>query len=203
MIRDYRKRKLQQALDVSLEDLKNQLEDLIETKDPKRIANLLKNGLNSSVWIGRNVIDYGKSHINPEKHNRELNPPSSIEIELLKEIKNKSEISPRKATYPEIFKAIFKERVYSHMDQEYDTLLEVPEIRSTMVLVPGVFNEIFSSTSFERGANHLQKKYGIKYFCPKIKGTKSAEKNAETLAEQIKSYSLLHPNEKLWLFAFS
>lgn len=203
MIRDYRKRKLQQAFDLSVDDLQNQVKDLIDTKDPAKVLHLVKNTINSTVWIGRNAIDYGASHLNPEKHNEKIIPPTSLEIELLEDITNKKNISPTRATFSEIFKVIFNERIFSHYDHSYQPITTIPKISSTLVLVPGVFNEVFSSAAFERGAKHLEKSFGIKYFSPKVKGTKSAEENAHQLAEQIIHYSEENPDERLWILAFS
>ena len=73
----------------------------------------------------------------------------------------------------------------------------------TIVLVSGVFNEIFSTPAFKRGAESLLDQYHIKHIAPVVDGRKGARENALALKKQIEDYIEDHPEERLWFFCFS
>lgn len=106
-------------------------------------------------------------------------------------------------TSDEIFKTIYNELEFAHHNKNYKSELKVPKIDATIVLISGVLNEVFSTPAFERGADHLLQTLGIKYFSPKIKGTKGASTNVRLLEKQLLDYVEEHKDEKLWILAYS
>lgn len=72
-----------------------------------------------------------------------------------------------------------------------------------LVLIPGVFNEIFSTAAFERGAKYLSSRYKLSYICPSISGRKSSDFNAKSLYQSLKAYTEINPEKRLWLLGFS
>ena len=77
----------------------------------------------------------------------------------------------------EVFKIIYNELTYSHLHENYKCPLSVPKINMTIVLVSGVFNEIFSTPAFKRGAEKLLDECNIKHIAPAVSGKKGSKEN--------------------------
>ncbi len=191
---------LKSASRLSKKDLQLKVQGLKERPTPKEAIFLLRNLLNSGVWIGRSSVKYIHSIVDftSKGDNEELTPAQRSILKRVQQLNDIDEYDEE-----EIFKCIYDEMEYSHYYPEHKPLLTVPEIKCTLVLIPGVFNELFSSAAFERAAQHLQDKTGIKYFAPKVNGFKACSHNSKLLKEQIDEYVEKHPNEKLWLICYS
>jgi len=191
---------LKSASEISKKDIVERLGALKDKPHPKEAIILIRNLLNSGVWLSRSSIKYIHSIVDFTSKGdfEELTPK---EMSILKRVQHGKAIE--EFSDEEIFKTIYNEMEYSHYFPDHRPLLSVPHIDYTMVLVPGVFNELFSTAAFERAAQHLEDRLDIKYFTPKVNGFKSCTHNAKLLQEQVEAYSKKHPNEKLWFICFS
>jgi hypothetical protein len=154
---------------------------------------------NSSIWLSRSAFTVLKSFFNIRQLENQ-NTNSEKAQEILAGVVNKSSVNALDA---EIFKTIYTELTHSHLHTEYVTLLKMPEINVTIVLVSGVLNEIFSTPAFKRGAANLLDQYNIKHIAPVVDGKKGSRENSALLKKQINQYLAENPNEKLWFFCFS
>lgn len=104
---------------------------------------------------------------------------------------------------PSFFPGVF-ELLFEKLEQKPVECLEFYKRDDIcLVLVPGVFNEFFSTAAFERGAKYLSEKYGLSYISPRISGTKSSTSNSKSLYNSLKAYTEINPTKKLWLLGFS
>lgn len=190
---------LKNATGTSILELKAGLKTFHENPTPKNALTLGKIFTNSSTWISSSTLRYGQALFNlgapiksPEDNPRKL-----------KIIKMVSEGKEVKASDLEIFKSIYRERLYHNLNPVSPSLLKFPETDITVVLIDGVLNEMFSTSMFERGLKNLNRLHGLKYFIPAIKGTKGSKYNSRFLTIQLKKYIKNHPGEKLWIMAYS
>lgn len=190
------------AASESVQDVSSRIGEILQNPNAYQVLLLLRSLINSGTWVGHSYIRLIISMLDIKSH--ELSHDfSDAENFIIDQIKSNRPISYKKATFADIFKAIYKELEYSHKYPEYTSRLSLPSTNCTLVLVSGVFNEIFSTPAFERGAKHLQEKTGIKFISPRVNGTKSSSYNSDILATQLKKYIDTNPNEKLWIIAFS
>lgn len=191
---------LQKAKEISKKDLQEKLNSFKKGAKPVDAIVLMRNLFNSGTWIGQSSLRYFLSLIDFTNHgDSSVLTPEQAEIltsvRLNKNITNFSD--------EDIFKTIYNEMEYSQYFPDHNPLIKVESLDCTIVLIPGVFNELFSTPAFERAAQHLHHNYGIKYFCPKVSGIKSCEHNSKLLERQLKAYIRRNPNEKLWLVCYS
>ncbi|EQC43444.1 lecithin:cholesterol acyltransferase domain protein [Bacteriovorax sp. Seq25_V] len=191
---------LRDATKFSKTDLQNKLKSLTSNPSPREAVFLLRNLLNSGVWIGQSTLRYLVSMID-FTNKGDLAEMTPSQASILKRVSQGNTIE--EFSDEEIFKTIYNEIEYSFYYPDHKPMLEIPRLNCTLVLVPGVFNELFSSAAFERAAIHLQEKYGIEYFTPRVNGFKSCEHNAKLLDRQVKSYVRKHPKQKLWFICYS
>lgn len=186
----------------SIEDVSSRIAQLLQNPNPYQLILLLRSLLNSSTWISHSYIRLIASLIDTKRYEHGPDYDEKTQF-ILNSVNRMKDISYKKASDIEIFKAIFNDLEFAYHNPEYKTQLDTPEIDCTIVLISGVFNEIFSTPAFERGVKHLQEKTGVKYICPKAPGTKSTEHNSQGIADQLKKYIKHNPNEKLWIISFS
>ncbi len=197
-----KKTQLKKATYSSYQDIAEKLKEFYSQPKPFQLILLIRSFLNSSVWIGNatflyfiSLLDFSQK--SPDPQNDEL------ALYILNRVASKSEINYKKASYTEIFKTIFNDLEFAHHNPEYKSKLEIPKLNCTIILVPGVLNEIFTTPAFARGALYLSKKFNLKIFAPKVIGTKSSHYNQELLKEQLYQYIEKNPEEKLWILCFS
>lgn len=196
------KKQLKQALNTSYEDLNKEVEKILKHPTPLLLFNAAKKATGAFAWTSNAFFTYVASHtkIGLKKHNEVIN---KTEAEVLKKIASHEPIDFKVLPLEVVFKIIHKELVYSYLNPRHRSVLKCPTIKPTLVLVAGIFNELFNSAAFERGTKSLQKKHGFQYFVPRVHGTKGVKFNARLLEEQLKDYITKHPKEKLWLLAHS
>jgi hypothetical protein len=194
---------LKKATSVGSDEVVSRIEDFSADPSVKNLIILTRGLTTSGVFISRSFLRYLTSHIDFSK--TEPDQLSEADLSILKSVSKKIPIDPFQASPKEIFSAIFRERVLNHDEPNKHATIELsPEpFKTTLVLVSGVLNEIFSNAAFERGAQHLSKNLGIHYICPKVDGTKSVEFNSNLLKDQLIDYTEDNPEEKLWLLGFS
>lgn len=194
-----RKDVLSYAKHTSAEEIVFNLQKLIKLKDKKDVLKTVLSITNSSIWLSRSAFTVLKSYF-------DVRPIDDLDLhtekaqDIIANVINKRTVD---ATDQEIFKTIYHELAHSHMVNDYKTSLKMPNLNVTIVLVSGVFNEIFSTPAFKRGAVALLDKYNIKHIAPVVDGKKGARENSLALKKQIEEYIENNPEERLWFFCFS
>lgn len=191
----------EKAAKVSVDEVVARIEDFTSEPTPQSLVILLRGLTTSGVYITRSFLSYLISHI--QLGNEEKQVLNETEKLIVDHVYAKQPIDSHVAGPQEIFGAIFKDVLIQHEDPHYDPSKRIQKFDSTLVLISGVFNEIFSTAAFERGAKHLSKILGVHYICPAVHGTKSVEVNSKLLEDQLHDYCNSNPDEKLWLLAFS
>jgi hypothetical protein len=168
------------------------------TEKKERLRSILSL-TNSSVWLSRSALKLLKSSMDlrfleNDNHN------NSRAQEILACVTNGRTLEAKDS---EVFDIIYRELTHSHLHHNSHSLLTVPQINVTIVLVSGVLNEYFSTPAFKRGAEKLFNQYNIKHLTPLVEGTKGSRENAAALKKQIDLYVQNNPDEKLWFFCFS
>lgn len=195
--------RLQRATTVGSQEIVSRVEDFSADPSLKNLIILTRGLTTSGVFISRSFLRYLTSHVDFSKTEKiELTENDKT---ILSSVETGTPIDSFQASPKEIFTAIFKERILSHDEpnKDFGAKLSPKPFKTTLVLVSGVLNEIFSNAAFERGAQHLSSSLGIHYICPKVDGTKSVEYNSNLLKDQLIDYSNENPEEKLWLLGFS
>lgn len=193
------------AKETSTKELKESLSILIKKPSVNSLLDLAKVITNTSSWVSlsyirhlHGLIDFSQKDLKKKK--RELSDPRIQQI--LNNVKNRTypneEISDQ-----ELFRCIYNELEYAYHNPDYESPLKMPNVNVTLMLVSGVFNELFSTPAFDRGAQHLFNNHGINYIHLMAKGTKGSDYNALLIREQIKKYSEENPDHKIWLVGFS
>lgn len=191
---------LENAANESVKDFKRGAQNFISEPSLKNYAKLSRSVFNSSTWLGKSTFRLLRP-IEPSYIEKVNYLQSSSAQYILKAVAQKKTISHRRATYSEIFKTIFYDFEISHLDRSYKRISKMPEIESSVLLVSGVLNEIFTTPAFERGAKYLNETYGIDFdYCP-TSGTKNTAQNSAMINEHFSS--LLENEKPIWIFAFS
>lgn len=186
------------SLKISIKEIVRETKGMTSSPNHAQFLNLLKVVTNDSAWVGQAFLRHLKQKMLKKNQTFAKNSESDLIINAVVNNIPLPGIAP--AT---IFKAIFSELEHSHHNPAFKTALKIPEIKLTIVLISGVLNEIFSTPAFERGAQHLYQKHGIRYIKPKVNGLKASQHNIEVLHTQLTEYIKQNKNEKLWLVAFS
>jgi hypothetical protein len=189
----------QYARSTSTSELLHNITQIAQAKNKKDLINPLLTLSKHSVWIGRTGWHYLSSFLDL-RFLENKNHFNSKAQEILAGVANNRTVE---ATDNEVFRTIYDELIYSHLHENYKCPINVPKIDMTIVLVSGVFNEIFSTPAFKRGAEKLLDDYKIKHIAPSVSGRKGSKENAKNLKKQIDHYIKNHPEEKLWFFCFS
>lgn len=194
-----RKDVLSYAKHTSAEEIVFNLQKLIKLKDKKDVLKTVLSITNSSIWLSRSAFTVLKSYFDVSSID-DLDLHTEKAQDIIANVINKRTVD---ATDQEIFKTIYHELAHSHLVDDYKTSLRMPAVNVTIVLVSGVFNEIFSTPAFKRGAETLLDKYNIKHIAPTVDGKKGARENSLALKKQIEEYMEINPDERLWFFCFS
>lgn len=194
-----RKDVLSYAKSTSAEEIVFNLQKLIKLKGKKDVLKTVLSITNSSIWLSRSAFTVLKSYFDVSSID-DLDLHTEKAQDIIANVINKRTVD---ATDQEIFKTIYHELAHSHLVDDYKTSLRMPKLNVTIVLVSGVFNEIFSTPAFKRGAETLLDKYNIKHIAPIVDGKKGARENSLALKKQIEEYMEINPDERLWFFCFS
>ncbi len=189
--------------------IKNEVSENLTSKKFKsrsrKFISLTKTLTNSSIWISRSSIKYLKSYLDIKNYHNENLTNERSRIILEKIHKNLPMPISLQVEDHEIFRIIYSELMYAHFNRNEQTQLK-PKIKNkniTIVLISGVFNEIFSTPAFQRGADFLFDKYQLKNININVSGVRDCKSNAETIKNELDLYCKENPNEKLWLVSFS
>ena len=196
------KGRIHYAKTTSVGELNKRLSELKESKSPIDMARVVHGLTNSSIWLGHSYYRYLKTTLDLKTALHDLEFSQEDET-ILKIIANPNKKLPDHISMQEVFEVVFKELEYAHFHKSYHPLVYSRPIKTTIVLISGVLNEIFSTPAFERAAIELHRKHGIKYICPEVKGMKGVETNVLLLENQLREYIEQNPKEKLWIIGFS
>ncbi|MFA6237264.1 MAG: hypothetical protein WC635_08075 [Bacteriovorax sp.] len=190
---------LSYASTTSLEEFVFNIQKIKSSRTKKDFLKSLISVTNSSVWLSRSAFVVLKSFFDIRQLENQ-NFKNEKAQEILAGVINKRTVDAPDA---EIFKTIYVELTHAHLHSDYKPLIVIPPIDVTIVLVSGVFNEIFSTPAFKRGAANLLDEYNIKHITPVVDGKKGSQDNSVLLRKQIDKYIEENPDEKLWFFCFS
>jgi hypothetical protein len=194
-----RKDVLNYAKQISVDEIVFNLQKIRSYKSQKEILKTILSITNSSIWLSRSAFTVLKSYFDISSLEN-INLKSEKAQDIIANVTNRRTVD---ATDQEIFQTIYHELTHDHLDKVYRTSLTIPKIDVTIVLVPGVLNEIFSTPAFKRGAEALLDQYGIKHIATVVDGTRGSHDNSLVLKKQIEDYIEANPSEKLWFFCFS
>jgi hypothetical protein len=183
-------------------DLKEALRDLGNSPNPFDLANFVKIAGNSGVWLSRSALRYLVSQVNFSINLSDYSPDSRAKI-ILEAVSNGNPLDSEKYSEQEVFQTLFNDLEYAHHNHLYQTPLRLPETNITIGLISGVFNELFSTPAFSRGADHLKKEAGLKSFFLKASGSKGIPHNSKLIKKQLDKFTAKNPEAKIWLVAFS
>ncbi len=191
----------------NLTDTSKTLKDTLKTQlknfslNNPNIKQLIKDSITQTTHLGNISWEYLKSLYdfsyleNPQekaKHNK-----------IIAAVASGEQLDPIRYEQSEIFHTIFEELKLYSIDPERSKQLVTPKIDATIVLLSGVFNEMFHKADFERGVANYCTKTGTKYLVPQLSGIKSSLYNTKLLEEQLTKYIQENPKQKLWILAFS
>ena len=169
-------------------------------KSPSMLSSLIlaRSLINSGTWLANSASRLVTDHLSAIK-GQELKEFDQRIQQNCQSILKGADVKIAPSLLPATFELLFEylERETSVCAENYqrDDLC--------LVLIPGVFNEIFSTTAFERGAKYLSKRYALSYICPSISGRRSSSTNSKALFQSLKAYTEINPTKKLWLLGFS
>lgn len=186
---------------MSLRDVKESFMGLGRKPAPTDILQLVKMLTTSGIWISRSTLKYLLSLVDFSIAQPDYRPDERSK--LIIEAVSQDLPLPEKVSEEEAFRVIFNDLEYAHHNHLYESSLKLPKLSVTMALISGVLNEIFSTPAFARGAEHLKKETNLKTITIRVSGTKGIDHNIDSIYEQLKRYTDKHPNEKIWILAFS
>lgn len=190
------------AKKISFSELSDSTNSVLKGPHPVKLADFAKTLATSSIWVSHSYLRHLYTLIDFEKERYSQLGTPEIQT-ILKKVKSGESISNEEASEKEIFQAIYMDRDFIHHHPHDSSHLAIPEVKTTIVLVDGVLNEIFSTTMFERSLKNLKRLYNLKYFIPKVHGVKGTKINANSLRKQIDDYIENHKDEKLWILGYS
>lgn len=200
--------KYDEAVQISIEEIAHDFKKILSALTdknkgdiPLEILTLGNDLIGSSIWITRSYLRYLKSFLRFHYY-KSVNSDHQHE-NILNQLKKAKSLEDITASPSEVFKCVFEELCFEHENEHYLSPLKFPQINTTIVLISGVLNELYKTAAFERGAQYLNKNYGIKYFTTEVSGRKGSTHNARLIEKQLIEYIEKHPNEKLWLVAYS
>ncbi|MCK5072131.1 MAG: hypothetical protein KAQ98_01810 [Bacteriovoracaceae bacterium] len=189
------------ARSISRKEISDNIHDLINGPAPHKLLVLLKDIVGSGTWISSAYIKHIVTMI--KFLDNEESIPLAKRKSIVESIAKNEKIDTQQITQLEIFHAIYQEIQEVYKNPEYKTPLKCKAPKTTVVLVSGVLNEIFKTAAFEHGTRILGKELGFKYFVADVHGTKGVKYNARRIELQFKDYIKKHPEEKLWIIAYS
>lgn len=194
--------RIKNAANTSKSEIIDSLQLFLSKPSPLNLANLLKNMFNSGVWVSKSSIELLFSLLKLVE-SAGFNEKDQVYIDILNQLKNKDKVALSSYSDSFLFSVVLSERRHLHLNPGYKSISQMPKLKSNirLVLISGVFNEIFSTAAFERGAEYLEKTYNIPFSTINVTGTKSSRFNAELINKQIQEVT--QPNDKLWLLGYS
>ena len=193
---------LSESISISASELAESVTTLCKKPNFKGSVQLFSDLIGSGAWISN-------SYINMLITLSGLNKPKEKDIDpddhkfIIDKISKNVRIPQNQYSEQEIFRSIYNELEYAHQHPDYKTPLNLPKIFPTIVLISGVFNELYKTAAFERGVQHAAKISNLKYFVAKTDGFEGAKYNCSLIEEQLFKYHQDNPDEKFWIISYS
>lgn len=191
---------LRRAAVTSREEVSASLSQFLAGPNPINLATLLKSMFNSGIWVSKSTLELLFSLVRLVDQ-ANFDPQDQTTKMVLTSIMDNGELT--EFTDAQVFKNILGERLYFHMNPGFTPITAVPQVSMRLVLISGVFNEIFSTAAFERGAQYLESSNFIKFSKISVNGRKSSRHNAELINKQISDLKHEFQGEKFWLLGYS
>jgi len=194
--------RIKKAANTSKNEILDSLHLFLNKPSPINLANLLKNMFNSGVWVSKSSIELLFSLLRLVE-NAGFSENDQVTIDILNQINDRDELVLSSYSDAHLFRVLLSERRHRHMNPGYKSISKMPTLNSKirLVLISGVFNEIFSTAAFERGAEYLKNNYDLSFSTINVTGTKSSRFNAELINKQLQD--ITEPDEKIWLIGYS
>lgn len=196
------KKFLTTSVKVSTKDLVAGINNLRKNPNSQDSLIFLRDIIGSSAWIGNSYLKY-LATIAGFKKKVYGNIDDQDGLFIIDKVRQNIRIPSDEYSPQQVFNAIYRELDYAHHNPKYKTKLTIPQIFPTIVLISGVFNELYKTAAFERGVQHLSNVTGIRYFVAETHGFKSSSYNTNLIRDQLFEYSNQHPDEKLWILSYS
>ena len=190
------------SISTSGNELIESLSQLSKKPNLKGTIQLVSDLIGSGAWIGNsyfNVLLTLSGIIKPVE--KELDPDDHHFI--IEKVAKNIRIPSGKFSEKEIFRAIYNELEHAHLHPDYNCPLNLPKIFPTIVLISGVFNELYKTAAFERGVQHAAKISNLKYFVAKTDGFEGTKYNTDLIEKQLFEYHQNNPDEKFWIISYS
>ncbi len=191
---------IRRAATTSLDEVRLSIALFLEKPTALALATVLRNMFNSGVWVSKSTLELMFSLLRLVEE-RALDPNEEHIKEVLTKVSTRQPV-PEKSDAA-VFKMILSERYCCHKNPGFTPILPVPRCKIHLVLISGVFNEIFSTAAFERGARHLGDNFGVEVSIINVNGRKSSRHNAELIHQQLLQLQQEGRGNNLWLLGFS
>ncbi len=181
--------------------IKLQLQNDILSFNNSSKTTILKNFISSSTYFSNISWEYLKSFYDfsfiedPKQAKRHQT--------IVEAVTRNEQLDPIHFEQSEIFNTIFNELKLCSVDTQRTKNISAKPISATIVLISGVFNEMFNQADFQRGVEAYCKKNNVEFIVANISGLKSSLHNTRLLEEQLKQYTHDNPTQRLWVVAFS
>ena len=196
------------AYRISKEEISNDIRELLDlvknSEDvdiPLGVLTLGKDLIGSSTWVMHCYFEYLKSFIYFSAKNKGISEKNHQHV--LRILQQDIPLEETLFAPRDIFQCIFKELIREDEEHDYTAPLAFKKIDTTIILIPGVLNELYRTATFERGVAHLKEEFGVEYYAPKVHGRRGSTHNARLIKKQLEEYIENHPGKKLWLLAHS
>src|SRR5690606_24725000 len=191
---------LRRAASTSRDEVREALNIFLEKPTALALATLLRNMFNSGVWVSKSTLELLFSLLKLIEE-ADFDPSDEKTKSILTLVAAGSPVDG--CNDAQVFHRILGERHFCHKNPGFKPVLKIPKIDTHLVLISGVFNEIFSTAAFERGAEHLCELTGINFSTVNVNGRKSSRHNAQLIHEQLQELAREGKSQKMWLLGFS
>ena len=185
----------------SKKDLLGDIKKLKRRPSTTNFLLLIRDLVNSAHWVGSSYFRYKSSTVNISKYKQKEDTDEEEQL-IIDGVSHSS--CDLEYTDEEIFRAIYTDLERERQFLHYESKLTVPQTKNlTIVLISGVFNEIFTTAAFERGVEYISKKIGASYTIPDVSGVKGHRHNENIIKSKLVKYIDDFPERKLWILAYS
>ena len=150
---------LQESIVVSTEEVSESFVKILNSPSIPSVVQFSKDFIGSSAWIFNSYIKVLTTLAGFKTKSNQILDEDDWHTIIDKVSKN-VRLPDDQYSLQQIFQAIYTELDYAHHHPSYETPLNFPKIFPTIVLVSGVFNEIYKTAAFERGVSHAAKVCG-------------------------------------------
>lgn len=191
--------KIKEAIKTSSIDINKSLEELVTSPSTVNALNLLKTVSTSCSWISFTYLRFLAHLFKVKKEFDFEKKRMPLRKEIIEDIQSKHQND-----YPNylIFSSIYDELLHYYKNPLADKKISIKKTNVKLILIPGVFNEIFSTPSFERAAKYLFEKRGIEYSVVNVSGVRGSRSNKNTIRDELEKI-VNASGKKLWVLGFS